>query len=155
MNESNIWGVKVYYKEGTKLWVLFSDYKTKEFDMEVLIKKFPQCSKLRDREFFIHGKNERFGISWNDDIDIDISWIYDEGKLVKNNDPDKIKLCVAANIKRIRYNNPALSQKEFSKLTGIDQGDISKLENGKLNPTIKQLERISKALGKELIINFK
>ena len=46
-----------------------------------------------------------------------------------------------------------LTQKELSEKTGITQGDISKLENGKANPSIKTLKRIAMAMGKQLRIS--
>ena len=46
------------------------------------------------------------------------------------------------------------TQKELSDLTGIDQGDISKLERGLSNPTIKSLQKIADALDMELSIKF-
>ena len=39
-----------------------------------------------------------------------------------------------------------LTQKELSEKTGITQGDISKLENGNANPSIKTLKRIAMQL---------
>ena len=36
-----------------------------------------------------------------------------------------------------------LTQKQLSELTGIDQADISKIENGNANPSIKTLTRIA------------
>lgn len=47
-----------------------------------------------------------------------------------------------------------LTQKELSERTGIAQGDISRLENGGGNPSVKTLQRIAKALGKTLKIEF-
>ena len=47
-----------------------------------------------------------------------------------------------------------ITQKELSERTGIAQGDISKLENGSANPSVKTLERIAAALGKKLKIEF-
>lgn len=47
-----------------------------------------------------------------------------------------------------------ITQKELSELTGIAQGDISKLENGNANPSVKTLERVASALGKRLRIDF-
>ena len=46
------------------------------------------------------------------------------------------------------------TQKELALLTGIDQGDISKLERGLSNPTIKSLQKIADALDMELSIKF-
>ena len=47
-----------------------------------------------------------------------------------------------------------ITQKELSERTGIAQGDISKLENGSANPSVKTLERVAAALGKRLKIEF-
>ena len=47
-----------------------------------------------------------------------------------------------------------ITQQELSERTGIAQGDISKLENGSANPSVKTLERIATALGKRLKIEF-
>ena len=47
-----------------------------------------------------------------------------------------------------------LTQNELSKRTGITQGDISKIEHGKLNPSIKILQRLANAMGKQLKIEF-
>ena len=48
-----------------------------------------------------------------------------------------------------------ITQKDLSDKTGITQGDISKLENGTSNPSLKTLQRIAEGLGKTLIIDFK
>lgn len=47
-----------------------------------------------------------------------------------------------------------LTQKELSVKTGIAQGDISKLENGNANPSLKTLHRLAEAMGKTLKIEF-
>ena len=47
-----------------------------------------------------------------------------------------------------------LTQRELSERTGIAQSDISKLENGNANPSIKTLQRLAKAMGKSLRIEF-
>lgn len=47
-----------------------------------------------------------------------------------------------------------LIQKELSIRSGIAQGDISKLENGNANPSIKTLQRLAIAMGKALRIEF-
>ena len=44
-----------------------------------------------------------------------------------------------------------LTQKQLAELVGIDQGDISKLENGLRNPTIK---RIADSMNMTLKIEF-
>ena len=47
-----------------------------------------------------------------------------------------------------------LTQKELSKRTGINQADISKLENGTRNPTVNLLKRLAEGMGMELRIQF-
>ena len=47
-----------------------------------------------------------------------------------------------------------LTQKELSARTGITQGDISRLENGNGNPSIKTLKRLADAMGMSLKIEF-
>ena len=47
-----------------------------------------------------------------------------------------------------------LSQKALSELTGIDQSDLSKIERGTLNPSIKMLKKIAKGLGLKLKLSF-
>ena len=47
-----------------------------------------------------------------------------------------------------------ISQKQLAKLTGIHQADISKLENGSANPSLKTLQRIAAGMGMKLKIDF-
>lgn len=47
-----------------------------------------------------------------------------------------------------------ITQTELARRTGIDQGDISKLERGTRNPSLKLLKRLAKGLGMELKITF-
>ena len=51
-------------------------------------------------------------------------------------------------------NAEGLTQKELSERSGIAQGDISKLENGNANPSIRTLQRLAAAMGKTLRIEF-
>lgn len=47
-----------------------------------------------------------------------------------------------------------LTQKELSERTGINQADISKLENGTKNPSLKLLKKLASGLGMQLKIEF-
>lgn len=47
-----------------------------------------------------------------------------------------------------------MSQKELAKKTGLYQGDISKLEKGLRNPTVRMLNKIADGLGMVLKIEF-
>ncbi|MCF0109753.1 MAG: helix-turn-helix transcriptional regulator [Erysipelotrichaceae bacterium] len=47
-----------------------------------------------------------------------------------------------------------MTQKELAHRTGINQADISKLENGTRNPTISLLKRLADGMGMDLKIQF-
>lgn len=47
-----------------------------------------------------------------------------------------------------------MTQKQLSEVTGIAQGDISKIENGCANPSLKTIERIAQGMGKKLKLEF-
>ena len=47
-----------------------------------------------------------------------------------------------------------LTQKELSERTGIAQADISKLENGTRNPSLKLLKRLADGMGMDLKLVF-
>lgn len=47
-----------------------------------------------------------------------------------------------------------LTQKELSSRTGIAQGDISKLENGNGNPSIRTLQKLAEAMNMTLKLEF-
>lgn len=47
-----------------------------------------------------------------------------------------------------------ITQKELAERTGINQADISKLENGNGNPSLRTLKRLAAGLGKTLKIEF-
>lgn len=47
-----------------------------------------------------------------------------------------------------------LTQADLSVRTGINQADISKLENGNKNPSLKMLKRLAKGLNMDFRIEF-
>ena len=47
-----------------------------------------------------------------------------------------------------------LTQKQLSELTGIAQGDISRIENGNANPSLNTLKRLATAMDMSLKIEF-
>lgn len=47
-----------------------------------------------------------------------------------------------------------LTQKELADKTGIAQGDISKLENGSANPSLRTLRRLASGMGMRLKLEF-
>lgn len=47
-----------------------------------------------------------------------------------------------------------MTQKELAERTGINQTEISRLENGNRNPSIKLLQRLAEGMGMTLKISF-
>ena len=47
-----------------------------------------------------------------------------------------------------------LTQKQLSEKTGIAKADISKLENGNANPSLRTLRRLASGLGMRLKVEF-
>ena len=47
-----------------------------------------------------------------------------------------------------------MTQKELSDKTGITQADISRLENGNANPSLKTLQRLAEGMGMTLKLEF-
>ncbi len=47
-----------------------------------------------------------------------------------------------------------LTQQQLADRTGIDRADISKLENGNANPSLKMLKRLANGMGMAVKIDF-
>ena len=47
-----------------------------------------------------------------------------------------------------------MTQKQLSEKTGIAQADISKLESGSANPSLRTLHRLAAGMGMRIIIEF-
>ena len=67
------------------------------------------------------------------------------------NDQPEMDIIRAMADARIAQN---LTQKELAERTGIDQADISKLENGTRNPSLKLLKRLADGMGMDLKLVF-
>lgn len=144
--------VDVRFQDNTVLDVVFQDGQIKRYDMSVLFDKYPQLKELEDRALFISGKlMGGYGIIWNDDLDIEVETIYEDGELVSTEEPANQKLSQAISSARSKK---GLTQKEVAALAGIDQSDFSKIERGIANPSIAMLERIAAALGGQLSIQI-
>ena len=47
-----------------------------------------------------------------------------------------------------------ISQQELAEVTGINRSDISKIENGNANPSLRTIKRVAEGLGKKVEIRF-
>ena len=145
---------KLEFLDGTTVQLTFVDGKIISFDMSSMFFKYPHFEKLTNRDFFLTGHLDigGYGIIWDDKIDFSCSSIYECGELVgyaKRN----INQQLAREILYARE-KAGLTQVQLSKLSGIDQGDISRIEDGQGNPSLKKIEKIAKALNVEVSIKF-
>ena len=145
--------IDIKFLRGTALEVTFLDGTVKKYDMSLLFHKYPQLSALNDRNLFLSGRLVgSYGIVWNDDLDIETETIYADGETIqKRNIP--IHLASAKAVVSARA-LAGISQSELSSATGINQSDISKIERGVANPSVRTLERIAFALGGQLSISI-
>lgn len=143
--------LRVEFLEDVTLQMLFQDGKIIRYDMSQMFEKYPQLEELRkNRKLFESGHLNLtgFAVVWNDELDFDATSIYDDGIVVGYEETaltQKLGFLLAKT--RDEMN---VTQKELSKISHIDQGDISKIERGIGNPTISKINKLFKALGKSI-----
>ena len=145
--------VKLYYNEGTSLSVLFSDGITKRYDVMELAKSYKPLKALKDRKLFLKGELSIFGITWTDELDMETETVYLGGVIEKNRE-DTVEALLAHQIKQARLKKE-LTQDGLSDISEMDQADISKIENGKLSPTLNTIKRIARALDTTITLTIK
>lgn len=141
------------FLKGVSLEVTFEDGLVKFFDMASLFNEYPDYKDLEDRHLFESGQLLGFAIVWTDLLDIETEEIYDSGVTVRKIDPPlngNLGLLVSSARK-----SRQISQAVLAELSGMDQSDISKIERGLANPSVKTLQRIAQALDCHLVMNFK
>ena len=144
--------IKLVLKEGTIFDLYFIDGTVKRYDILSLADKFPQLNALKDRELFLKGKLLGWsGVYWNDDLDIECDTVYEEGIDVSKEYDDIDNVVLGYKIRELRR-NADLSQVELASKAGIDQSDLSKIEKGLANPSIKQINRVLSVLGQKLTL---
>ena len=92
-------------------------------------------------------------IVWNDELDVDVEDPYYDGVDVTNEYDDIANVIVGFKIKQERL-NLNLSQEDLALKIGIDQSDLSKIEKGNANPSIKMIYRIASGLNKKVLIDI-
>ena len=146
--------VKIIIRDGTLLDIVYSNGIVKRFDAKSLEARYPQFKVLEDRSLFEKAKLLGWStIYWNDVLDLDTELVYEEGSDVSDEYDDIEAVVVGFLIKEKRLENH-LSQEELADKVGIAQSDLSKIERGQLNPSIKMVNRIAKGLNSNLSISL-
>ena len=143
---------KVLFKPELIAVCEFYDGNVKQYDFKLLFATYPVFKRLKtESSLFNNGKIAPggCGIIFDDELDIACEELYDNGVLIRENKLENINMQIASMISKARVEKN-LTQKELSEITKIHQAEISKIERGIGNPSIKTLERIAKGLGLKL-----
>lgn len=138
------------------LSVVFQNGIEKTYDISSLYDMFPQFRILeKDKYLFEEVKVDvgGYGISWNDELDIDSNSIWEEGTETGVRQEMDVMHLLADSLIRSRE-MVGLTQKQLSYKVGIYQADISKIERGIANPSVSTLKRLADGLDVELRIEF-
>lgn len=139
---------RVKTKEDLLIEAVFADGEIVIFDVKTLFEKYPVFKELNDRELFNNVKVDGvgYGVSWNDEIDLSSDGIYLRGDHIGKTDPDA-RVMLAQGLAQAREEK-GISQRQLAKSSGVIQAEISKIEQGKGNPTISTLQKLAKSLGR-------
>lgn len=147
-------GLKVTIVDDHHFKMLFENGITKLYDIRKGIEKYPELVPLQDKVLFKNIKKDCYaGPRWTDEIDISAETVYEEGETIPS-DKDSDAIILGFKIWELRCQN-GLTQEELAKKANILQSDLSKLENGKFNPTLSSIRRIADALDADLSFNLK
>ena len=145
--------VKLYIKKGTTIEILFLDGTTRKYDVLSLVDKYPQLSQLKNRKLFLNGKLFGWGgVIWNDNLDLDAEVVYEDGEIVESEECSS-EIILGYIIKKERLKKE-LTQHQLSRIINMDQSDLSKIENGKLCPSLSTIKRIAKGLNTQIHLDI-
>lgn len=137
--------VKLYIQKDLKLVALFNDETFRELDFNKVIDKYPEYAELKKNNLFNKAKvKANFFIIWNENLDFLADTFYEMSHVVEFNESKTLPL-IGYKIMKARLSQD-MSQQKLSKLTGIKQCELSKIENGLINITVNNLEKILSAL---------
>ena len=138
------------------LYVVFQNGIEKTYDISSLYDVFPQFRILEKEKYLFEEVQVDvggYGISWNDELDIDANSIWEEGTETGVRQQMDVMHLLADSLIRSRE-MVGLTQKQLSDKVGIYQADISKIERGLANPSVSTLKRLADGLDVELRIEF-
>ncbi|MBR2401550.1 MAG: DUF2442 domain-containing protein [Lachnospiraceae bacterium] len=138
------------------LSVVFQNGIEKVYDVRSLYDVFPQFQVLEKVKHLFEEVQVDvggYGISWNDELDLDANTIWEEGTESGVRQEMNVLNLLADSLIRCRE-RAGITQKQLSEIVGIYQADISKIERGLTNPSVSTLKRPADGLGVELRIEF-
>ena len=141
--------------DNTILLATFQNGIEKTYDVKTMFAMFPQMQILeKDKTLFnsVVVDAGGYGVSWNDNLDIESEEIWENGMevgKVENDILDEMGYTLT-----LARENAEITQKELAKKTGINQANISKIERGIANPSLATLKRLATGMGMQLKIEF-
>ena len=147
----------VGFKENLIIIAKFNDGKIVSYNIRQLYDQFPIFKELEnDPLLFNNGiiAPGGCGIIFNDEIDIACEELYENGTLISQEKVEDLNLQIG-NLFSLEREKKRITQSELAKITNIHQAEISKIERGIGNPSIKTLERLAEGLGLKLELILK
>lgn len=135
---------------------VFLDGTVKQYDMRKVYPVYPQFKDFETIEGLfeqVQVDEGGYGISWNDELDLNANDIWEDGLEVAKISETDIDVILANNLAKARE-SVGMTQKQLSEKVGIYQADISKIERGLANPSLNTLKRLAEGMGMILKIEF-
>ena len=147
----------ISFEENLIIMAKFNDGKIVSYNIRQLYDQFPIFKELEnDPLLFNNGiiAPGGCGIIFNDEIDIACEELYENGTLISQEKVEDLNLQIG-NLFSLEREKKGITQSELAKITNIHQAEISKIERGIGNPSIKTLERLAEGLGLKLELILK
>ena len=112
---------EVKTKENLIIEILFLGGEIKKYDIKNLFEQFPQFKELENNRVLFDNvcvDVGGYGISWNDELDLDAETLWVDGILIEVQKTIDIKHILAYQLLQARE-NAKLTQKDLAKKTGI------------------------------------
>lgn len=143
---------KVKFEDNLIIIAEFNDGTVNSYDLKRCIDKYPVFKHLQENNALYKNGYVAIGgsgIIFSDEIDIAAEELYKNGTLIEKKLINDIYTSIAITVSKARELK-GLTQAELARITGIHQAEISKIERGIGNPSVKTLDRIAKGLGVNL-----
>lgn len=135
---------------------IFQDGTEKRYDVSQLFADYPQFRQLEKEAGLFESVTVDvggYGISWNDELDLVAEEIWNNGENTGVFHSLDVLDEVGFNLTKAR-DGIGITQKELADKVKIYQGDISKIERGQANPSIKTLQRLAEGMGMRVKVEF-
>lgn len=134
--------------------VVFQNGIEKKYDIKKLYSMFPQFRRFESIEGLFESVKADvggYGISWNDELDLDAEELWNEGKDTGIKYEPSVIEALGANLTQARE-RVGMTQKQLAEKVGMYQADVSKIERGLANPSVQTLQRLAEGMNLKLSI---